>query len=566
MDWQLNKKSHRIEVYNEEENVYADFCEEIGVQEVRSNLLTGRKTVIGYVYDKVTGEGYMELKRRDISKGLLKKLVDYGLSVVETTDMEADLIQIMMECAEEAPQHYYHDKLGFCKIGRETAFLAHYPIGVNDSLKARSEYIYEKTKPLGTFASWKEVVKNEVLGYPYMELALAIGALAPVAHVLREKRVISDIPIVALIGPSSRGKTTSLKLMGSIWGAPEESGGVVEDFNATQNAFFAQMGNDFGFPTIVDDTSSVPDWDFTRIIYNLPKGREKRRCNGDGSVKLTAKYSGAIIFTGENSIFEQTNENLGLLARLLELSFPWTDDMEHSQRIDYGCRWNYGTAVYPLMKWVLENQEVLPTWYREQYDLLNEIIEDFQPETTGVEYRIIKIYAQILVAAVVLKTSLSIDVDVDDMRDLLVDHHYKKYCGKGPVEEIIANIKEQILNNNDKFHTEETAEFAGKIWGYKSVYKHQKILWVAEPFYNQMLQKARVKDIEKCNKLLAEVEFLHKDKQRHYKFVKSISGTDMPCYGIFIGKEPLVKKIVKKNATVYECSGLSYTRRALIED
>ena len=84
-------------------------------------------------------------------------------------------------------------------------------------------------------------------------------------------RVISLIPIVAFIGRSSTGKTVSLKTLSSVWGSPEESMGMISDLNATQNAFFAQLGNCIGLPSIFDETSAVPEWDFTKMVYNLPK-------------------------------------------------------------------------------------------------------------------------------------------------------------------------------------------------------------------------------------------------------------------------------------------------------
>lgn len=70
----------------------------------------------------------------------------------------------------------------------------------------------------------------------------------------------------------------------------------------------------------------------------------------------------------------------------------------------------------------------------------------------------------------------------------------------------------------------------------------------------------------KNSKLLFEAGFLYKDDQRHYKLNKTVSGIKIPCYGIFLGKEPSMKRIVKKNGIVYESTRMSYTRETLLED
>ena len=69
-----------------------------------------------------------------------------------------------------------------------------------------------KTAPSGTFEAWRKLMVNEAVSRPNMELILALGAVAPVAHLLREAGIISLIPMFALIGHSSTGKTISLTL------------------------------------------------------------------------------------------------------------------------------------------------------------------------------------------------------------------------------------------------------------------------------------------------------------------------------------------------------------------
>lgn len=543
VDWQLNKMSHRIEVYDEDEEKYVDFCEEIGVKNIRTNLQTGRKIVDAYVYDSITGENTVEMRRKEISKGILKILIDYGLSVVESPDMEADIIQIMMECAEKATNYYFHKTLGFVKVGGREIFLAHHPIGENNPQKALSEYIDpEITKPMGTLDSWCDFVTKEIVGHPNMELALAIGGVAPVAHLLREDGIISDIPIIALVGPSTSGKSGSLKAMSSIYGSTKESDGIIRDLNSTQNAFFAQLGNSKGIPALIDEVSSVPEWDFTKIIYNLPKGHDKRRCNGDGEVKKPITYSGAIVFTGEYSLLEQTNANQGLHARILELTLPWTDDGDHSRRIEAGCQQNCGTAVYPYVEWLMKNRDCLSEEFEAQYAFLLETLDDL----TEIESRLLKISAMIMVSAVVMKASLNIPLNIDSIRDLLINHHEAKKQERDPIEQAFEKIKAQLMDNWNKFPKKDSFLIASSIYGFRETHECKNVVWVFESIFKQWFAKAGITDFKGYIRAFANKGWIYKKKEnRHYTVTRKIQGLPMTCYGIWLNEVVISKP--KKN-------------------
>ena len=192
------------------------------------------------------------------------------------------------------------------------------------------------------------MVQNLVCGHTYLELALALSVTALVACTLKAKNLLSDLPIWALIGKSSTGKTTALRLMASIWGSPEDFSGMIYDLHATQNAIYALMEQNQGLPILIDETSGVPEWDFSKFLYHLPKGHDKVRCQTNGMLQQTKLFSGAVIFTGEKSLFDQSNKNDGLYARLIEFELPWTDSARHAEELEYACRCYNGTAAVLL--------------------------------------------------------------------------------------------------------------------------------------------------------------------------------------------------------------------------
>ena len=408
--------NHRIEVEDPDTGVFRPYCEEIQVTKVIIDLISQRQQVEILLYADPEPVPF-RLQKKDLNRNILPVLIDYGLSVLDNPEQAAFILEVLWDSEASAPRVYEHDRLGFHVVGGEQAFLAHHPIGVTNPRKAQSVYCEaDKVKPAGTLGSWKRLMNDEVIGHDNLELALAISVTAPVAHLLREAKVLSLIPIWALIGQSSSGKTITMKTMASFWGSAEESSGLITDLNATQNAFFAQLSDLAGMPALIDEASSVPEWDFGKVIYNLPKGRDKQRCDNEGRVKAPVHFSGAVVLTGEKSLFDQTNGNAGLSARLVEFTLPWTDDEHHAQRLEQGCRCNYGTAVYPLMEWLLKQREVLPAIWWEQYGAMKKLM----PIVSGVEDRLLKMYAIILAAAVVIRRALKLPIRIDRMRNLLL--------------------------------------------------------------------------------------------------------------------------------------------------
>ena len=73
--------------------------------------------------------------------------------------------------------------------------------------------------PVGSWDVWKQMVLNEVLGHPLLEVLLLAG-LAAVVNGLLSPATNGENPITHIFGPSSTGKSTLGKLICSVSGAP----------------------------------------------------------------------------------------------------------------------------------------------------------------------------------------------------------------------------------------------------------------------------------------------------------------------------------------------------------
>lgn len=549
MIWQLN--NNRIEIWDENTKAFVDFCEGIAVESVHTDLLSGTKTLTLGIHDSVSGYFSFPFPRGQVSKGIVPRLAAYGLTLIDDPEIDADIQQIVLESAQAAPHSFLHDRLGFWKIDGDIVFLAHHPIGTKNPIKALSSYIdEEKTKPQGTFDEWRNLILADVVGNPNMELALSLGALAPIAHLLLEKKVLSLVPLIALIGASSAGKTTCMKLMASIYGSPEESRGLLSDLNATQNAFFAQLGSVFGLPALLDECSSVPEWDFTKVVYNLPKGRDKLRCNSEGKVRESIRFSGAIIMSGERSLFKQTKNTQGLYARLVEFSpSSWTNDAAHANRIEYGCRNNYGTAVVPLITWLLSHQDKLTDVYYKHYTDLCSLITN----ASGIEDRLLKIYATILTSADVIVNALDISLHIDDIKALLLAHHEQTTKQLLSPEMIFEKIKLKILEHYEKFPEKELAKFGKSLLGERTFHDGKSAIWITEKALEEFLYDIGIDDFKPLKKLFFEKGWLYRTEDRHYVIMHSIGTTRVKCYCLFWDPNTVVAKkhAIRKKTTYF---------------
>lgn len=522
--WRI--KGGFLEIKVDPKDPWTIWCEACTVTKVIVNLLTGAATV-EVTIEAAWGTEVVSFPRGDLTHKCIPTLLDHGLSIIDApTDVE-NILQVLLDSADQAPKSYFHDKLGFVRLpGGQLAYLAHNPIGITDPLKAASVFVDEAlTRPSGSLATWLSVMENEVVGHSNMELALALGATAPLAFLLKEAHLISLLPLWALIGPSSTGKTVALMAMGSIYSAPEEGSGIVGDFLSTQSAIYAKLGACNGLPAIFDEASAVPDWDVTPLLYNLPKGREKLRCDSTGALRKANSFSTSVIVSGERSLFDQTARTPGLFARLVEFTLPWTDSDGHAQRLERGCRQNYATAVMPLTGYLLEHKDDVILRFQE---IEADLKADF-PNATGIENRLFEKYAIILLAAEVIKASLGLQLDTDGIRQLLLELHTSRTELLDIPNRAFEGIQTWILRNKDRFPPAKAVSIASNIWGEQGKCQGEPCIWIISQHFIDTLQKVGVTDTTTTLREFHRRGWIRKFGDR-YCVRHKIAGLSVYCY------------------------------------
>lgn len=456
-------------------------CEECSVCQRVANLLSGVITLWIELWVRGTRKSFKMDRNKLFNGGFKDDLTDQGLTLPPNEpEVVAAIRDHLIESDINADEVYTHDRLGFYELNGKTVFLANEVIG--DCKKASHYFKPAITAPKGTLEAWLSIINKDIIGHPNMELALAIGISAPVAHLLQKAKLIVEVPIWSLVGESSTGKTTSVRLMASIYGSPEEGSGLIQDFHATDTALFATLQN-CGTIHILDESTIVGKKDRSDMIYSLSKSMKKLRCNPDGSLKERRTFSGTVVITGEQSLLENSTANLGLYARVVELTLPWTDDADHARRISQGFRANYGTAIVPYAEHLLTTQEkrpdVLEKGFRQELEKFRAKIST----ASGVEDRLLSMYATVTLSARIFNKALGVNLDVPGMRDLLAEAHRKAPHKGDLAQELYDTIFDEVALHGQYFPTtsgkrkNEINPFS--MWGEQTTLQGKEVLWIA---------------------------------------------------------------------------------------
>lgn len=217
----------------------------------------------------------------------------------------------------------------------------------------------------GTFAAWKDMVEQAVLGNAPLELAILVG-LSPIISSRWGARNL----IVHFMGDSGTGKTTSAILALSTVGCPNpaetaKNVGVdgkplrtlMSSWKGTSNALIGKLDGLDGTLMVFDELSKIEDDRvLTSTIYALSDGTDKDRMASPTELQTTNQIRTNILSLGEESLLERAkSKNSGINVRVCEISTEFTSSAEQSEQIVSACYANYGHAGTKFARHIVEN-------------------------------------------------------------------------------------------------------------------------------------------------------------------------------------------------------------------
>lgn len=226
----------------------------------------------------------------------------------------------------------------------------------------------------GTLEGWLEAIAP-VARYHRVRLALYASFAAVMLMILRARNIILDFA-----GENTSGKTTALRVAGSVWGDPHENRAqgdtVVHTWDATavwRERAPATLNN---LPFILDDSKRARRReDVEQTIYDFSQGRGR----GRGSVKGLASQSTfqTVLLTSGEQPATSFTEAGGTRARVLTLwGSPFgakdqaTGDL--ARVLNRRIKRHYGHAGPLFVRFLLRNRTEWGSWREEFRTLVRE--------------------------------------------------------------------------------------------------------------------------------------------------------------------------------------------------
>lgn len=178
--------------------------------------------------------------------------------------------------------------------------------------------IFAALKPHGPPGVWQETVKpfyRPDCRTTIPRIMLAASAAAPLVGYLQ------GLPFfVHLWGGTGNGKTVSLMLAASVWGAAARSCGLIHSFNSTRVGLERLSACLNNLPVMLDEVGvkGGDDRDMDGIIYELCEGKGRTRGSVDG-MRRTATWSTIFITTGEHPL-NGGSSHAGTINRTLSIA------------------------------------------------------------------------------------------------------------------------------------------------------------------------------------------------------------------------------------------------------
>ncbi|MFP3619161.1 DUF927 domain-containing protein [Burkholderia sp. SIMBA_051] len=166
----------------------------------------------------------------------------------------------------------------------------------------------------GTLADWNALTAL-CRGNALMIVALCFAFASALLKLFGQSGVC-----VNLVGSSSTGKSTILRLVQALIGSPE----VLANWEATANGLEAYAAQHKDLPLIIDELGQSNIASFGQSVYRLTNGSGRLRAKTNGGLADQAQLSTVIISAGEESPAERIRRSgqqavAGQLARFITL-------------------------------------------------------------------------------------------------------------------------------------------------------------------------------------------------------------------------------------------------------
>lgn len=385
-------------------------------------------------------------------------------------DIPHEFVKVIATFLREQQKRAPH-KVIFHQVGwhrdqqKQLVFRHHRIISANNTVEAinDNENGNYNLKPKGDLATWLNMVREHVIGYVPLEFLLSAGFASPIVGYLSYLYDDVDSLIIHLGGKSTKGKTTGTFLEVSIFGKPSHKmKGLVRSWNATSNSLTNMLGGNFGIPIVLDELSMSNEASLTSMLYVLASGQEKGRLTDTIQQRKQGQWALVILSTGELSIFERTNHNVGLTVRAFDFKgIEWTKSAAHADEIRKVVQHNYGHAGEAFVRYLFDQGlDIIDQTWQKWQERCAEVLPD-----TPFRTRIAKKFAILLAAADLANRALDLNLRLDAILDFLVQQEETFSDERDIGLKAWKLIKQLIIQHQANFRIEGIYSNPVNFWG-----------------------------------------------------------------------------------------------------
>ena len=157
-------------------------------------------------------------------------------------------------------------------------------------------------KKCGCLEDWKNKIAAKCIGNSRLIFAVSAAFAAPLLALFDEESGGFHFR-----GPSSTGKTTLLRIAGSVWGGGGIQG-YLKQWRATANGLESVASSHCDALLCLDEISQVSGKEAGDIAYMLANGAGKSRARKDGSGRPPAEWRILFLSTGEMGLSDKMAE------------------------------------------------------------------------------------------------------------------------------------------------------------------------------------------------------------------------------------------------------------------
>lgn len=181
---------------------------------------------------------------------------------------------------------------------------------------------------------YKDIRKNTKT-HPEPQLFVSAALASVLINPLKETPFLLN-----LWSESGSGKTITLQLAASVWGAPGE---YISDSDSTVNALVTKASILFDLPLIADDFAKAArdQKQLSNLVYALSSGKEKDRLNSESKLKDGKRWHGCTITSNESPLSDDSQKG-GALNRILDIQGAPGNIYENPARVIDVCNRSHG--------------------------------------------------------------------------------------------------------------------------------------------------------------------------------------------------------------------------------